>query len=130
MEECTINLHRSGLADLWGPLLISIGIAMLMKPISFSNTSAIVLIFQWLGAILLTVNCKLLGCNMFALLSQCLSYSSYVQMLSNIGYSSFPIFIHSCFHWMISFHPINMLIGLFASVWSLRSLHPHPSSHL
>ena len=124
MEECTINSHRSGLADLWGPLLISIGIAMLMKPISFSNTSAIVLIFQWLGAILLTVNCKLLGCNVFALLSHPLSYSSYVQMLSNIGYSSFPIFIHSCFHWMITLNAVNLLIGLFASVWSLRSLHP------
>ena len=97
---------------------------MLMKPISFSNTSAIVLIFQWLGAILLTVNCKLLGCNVFALLSHCLSYSSYVQMLSNIGYSSFPIFIHSCFHWMITLNAVNLLIGLFASVWSLRSSHP------
>ncbi|CBK25283.2 uncharacterized protein [Blastocystis hominis] len=106
-------------SDLWGPLLISIGIAILMEPISFSNNSAVLLILQWLGAILLTVNCKLLGCNV-----------SYVQMFSNIGYASFPIFLHSCVHWLIHARPINFLIGLSASVWSLRTISAFLSIHI
>ena len=130
MEECSVNFRRLLLADLWGPLLISIGIAILMEPISFSNNSAVLLILQWVGAILLTVNCKLLGCNVFAMLSPCLSSSSYVQMFSNIGYASFPIFLHSCVHWLIHVRPINFLIGLSASVWSLRSSHAHPVSNV
>ena len=97
--------------DIWGPLIIGIGIAMLMEPISFSNESALVLIYQWIGSIIITLNCKLLGCNF-----------SYLQMLSNLGYSSFPILLHSCIHWMVPYPIINIFICLSVSVWSLRTI--------
>ena len=122
MEERTLIFHRQFLADIWGPLLISIGIAMFMQPISFSNESALVLIFQWVGAILLTMNCKLLGYNMFACFL-CSPFSSYFQMFSHLGYSSFPILLHSFVHWLIPFSLLNLIISLFVSVWCLRSSH-------
>lgn len=59
--------HLLFIGDIWGPLIIGIGIAMLMEPISFSNESALVLIYQWIGSIIITLNCKLLGCNLFRL---------------------------------------------------------------
>ena len=78
--------HLLFIGDIWGPLIIGIGIAMLMEPISFSNESALVLIYQWIGSIIITLNCKLLGCNLFRLF--------WVLMLARISRCCLTLAIH------------------------------------
>ncbi|KAK8821941.1 hypothetical protein WA538_000039 [Blastocystis sp. DL] len=84
--------------DIWGPLLIGIVNALLItiehesmcstqrECMSNSALFSLVIITQWVGGFVVTMNSKLLGLNV-----------SLFQMLSSLGYSLFPTVLYNVF---------------------------------
>lgn len=109
--------------DLWGPLFIclffSLSLALFADGPDYTNEDFInVFIMFWVGAFLISINCKLLGSKGY-ILSLC---SSLFQSMSAVGYCLFPL---SIIGFIVSLLPLHAIIKLpiiiIALLWSTVS---------
>lgn len=88
------------LGELWGPLVMCLGMAISLGAVSTQNVFVFTLVFMlvWLGAILVTANARLLGYRL-----------SFFQNVCLLGYGLFPL---------VAVAGVNMILPLF---WFLKA---------
>lgn len=104
--------------DLWGPLVLCLGLAVILSFKAPTNQAALVFaaVFTsiWVGGSVVTVNVQLLGGTISFFQSLCvLGYSVFPLTLSALVIGIFKIFVHT---WLW----LDMLIVSVGFVWALR----------
>lgn len=104
--------------DLWGPLVLCLGLAVLLSikapPNQSSLVFAAVFTAQWAGGTVVTLNAQLLGGTISFFQSLCvLGYSTFPLVLAALVISFFQLFVQTWF-WL------NLLIVAAGFLWASR----------
>ncbi|KAI8867316.1 Yip1-domain-containing protein [Ramicandelaber brevisporus] len=98
--------------DLWGPLLLCLGLAAIMSVRATSSEHAAgvftgIFVIVWCGSAVVTLNSKLLGCNI-----------SFFQSICVLGYCVFPLFVAATVSLFVPLFFVRLPAALVGLVWS------------
>ena len=111
--------------DLWGPLLLGVLFSLFSSDVIHSKYDssvvfATLLVVQWLGAVVIAVNAKLLKMDI-----------SYFQMACALGYSLIPVYIFSVLISVLNLtRLVKFILQLVGVMWSMRTMNVFLSKSL
>ena len=100
--------------DLWGPLFICLGLAIVLSLQANSNQVSTMFTFVFvlitLGSVVVTINGQLLGAKI-----------SFFQSACILGYCVTPLFLTSLICFLFNYAPIRFILVLIGYLWSNKA---------